>query len=200
MMQLTWHAELVEQSVQGKASRSGDGGKRKWDDNAKQPRETQRCNRRTISNFQTRGMIPPKFIAADPELEVDRTKWLENAALDQKWYGIVPPYGNHFANVLFDSGAERSFVSSDYTPFIDINPVALGSSYEVELADGKILEQDNRRLTDMMDVASQRVSRSQCRELRVQREMRQVRCFRFYDRMRISRLEACARRHLGYHS
>ncbi|GJW84667.1 reverse transcriptase domain-containing protein [Tanacetum coccineum] len=49
----------------------------------------------------------------------------------------------------------------------------------------------------MMDVASQRVSRSQCRELRVQREMRQVRCFRFYDRMRISRLEACARRHLG---
>ncbi|GKF83419.1 hypothetical protein Tco_0245075 [Tanacetum coccineum] len=25
--------ELVEQSVQGKASRSGDGGKRKWDDN-----------------------------------------------------------------------------------------------------------------------------------------------------------------------
>ncbi|GJY54377.1 putative reverse transcriptase domain-containing protein [Tanacetum coccineum] len=138
MMQLTWHAELVEQSVQGKASRSGDGGKRKWDDNAKQPRETQRCNRRTISNFQTRGMIPPKFIAADPELEVDRTKWLENAALDQKWYGIVPPYGNHFANVLFDSGAERSFVSSDYTPFIDINPVALGSSYEVELADGKI--------------------------------------------------------------
>ncbi|GJW72766.1 putative reverse transcriptase domain-containing protein [Tanacetum coccineum] len=139
MMQLTWHAELVEQSVQGKASRSGDGGKRKWDDNAKQPRETQRCNRRTISNFQTRGMIPPKFIAADPELEVDRTKWLENAALDQKWYGIVPPYGNHFANVLFDSGAERSFVSSDYTPFIAINPVALGSSYEVELADGKIV-------------------------------------------------------------
>ncbi|GJW87251.1 hypothetical protein Tco_0162591 [Tanacetum coccineum] len=57
-------------------------------------------------------------------------------------------------------------------------------------------EQDNMRLRDMMDVASQRVARSQRRELRVQREMRQIRHFRFYDRMRISRLEACARRHL----
>ncbi|GJR63472.1 putative reverse transcriptase domain-containing protein [Tanacetum coccineum] len=36
------------------------------------------------------------------------------------------------------------------------------------------LEQDNRILKDMMDVASQRVARSQRRELRVQREMRQI--------------------------
>ncbi|GJW45861.1 hypothetical protein Tco_0077507 [Tanacetum coccineum] len=62
------------------------------------------------------------------------------------------------------------------------------------------LERDNMRLRDMMDVASQRVARSQRRELRVQREMRQIRRFRFYDRMRIARLEACAKRHLGYRS
>ncbi|GJT14900.1 putative reverse transcriptase domain-containing protein [Tanacetum coccineum] len=62
------------------------------------------------------------------------------------------------------------------------------------------LERDNRRLRDMMDVASQRVSLSQCRELRVQREMRQIRRFRFYDRKKIARLEAYARRHLGYRS
>ncbi|GKA44190.1 hypothetical protein Tco_0736914 [Tanacetum coccineum] len=62
------------------------------------------------------------------------------------------------------------------------------------------LERDNRRLRDMMDVASQRVVRSQHRELRVQREMRQIWRFRFYDRIRIARLEAYARRHLGYHS
>ncbi|GKD33255.1 hypothetical protein Tco_1248764 [Tanacetum coccineum] len=62
------------------------------------------------------------------------------------------------------------------------------------------LERDNRRLRDMMDVASQRVTRSQHRELRAQREMRQILRFRFYDRMRVARLEACARRHLGYHS
>ncbi|GKF17171.1 hypothetical protein Tco_0062089, partial [Tanacetum coccineum] len=62
------------------------------------------------------------------------------------------------------------------------------------------MERDNMRLIDMMDVASQRVARSQRRELRVQREMRQIWRFIFYDRMRIARLEACARRHLGYHS
>ncbi|GKE49224.1 hypothetical protein Tco_1480482 [Tanacetum coccineum] len=62
------------------------------------------------------------------------------------------------------------------------------------------LKRDNRRLRDMMDVASQRVAQSQRRELRIQREMRQIRHFRFYDRMRIARLEACDRRHLGYRS
>ncbi|GJS00827.1 hypothetical protein Tco_0317335 [Tanacetum coccineum] len=62
------------------------------------------------------------------------------------------------------------------------------------------LERDNIRLRNMMDVASQRVTRSQRRELRVQREMRQIRHFIFYDRMRISRLEAYAMRHLGYSS
>ncbi|GKB39885.1 putative reverse transcriptase domain-containing protein [Tanacetum coccineum] len=49
------------------------------------------------------------------------------------------------------------------------------------------LERDNMRHKDMMDVASQRVARSQRRELRVQREMRQIWRFRFYDRMRIAR-------------
>ncbi|GJU00173.1 hypothetical protein Tco_1110511 [Tanacetum coccineum] len=58
------------------------------------------------------------------------------------------------------------------------------------------LEQDNRRLRDIVDVESQRVTRFWRSELRVQRELRQIRRFRFYDRMRIARLEACARRHL----
>nr|GEU63235.1 thylakoid lumenal 15 kDa protein 1, chloroplastic [Tanacetum cinerariifolium] len=50
------------------------------------------------------------------------------------------------------------------------------------------LERVNMRLRDMMDVASRRVTRSQ------RKELRQIWHFRFYDRMRIARLEACARR------
>nr|GEU58199.1 retrotransposable element Tf2 [Tanacetum cinerariifolium] len=46
---------------------------------------------------------------------------------------------DHYASVLFDSGAERSFVSIEFTPFINISPVALNASYDVELADGKIV-------------------------------------------------------------
>ncbi|GJQ90906.1 putative reverse transcriptase domain-containing protein [Tanacetum coccineum] len=40
---------------------------------------------------------------------------------------------------LFDSGAEKSFVSSAFTHFINIAPATLNTSYEVELADGKVV-------------------------------------------------------------
>ncbi|GJR69546.1 putative reverse transcriptase domain-containing protein [Tanacetum coccineum] len=46
---------------------------------------------------------------------------------------------DHYACILFDSGAEKSFVSSAFTHFIDIAPATLNTSYEVELADGKVV-------------------------------------------------------------
>ncbi|GKG30738.1 putative reverse transcriptase domain-containing protein [Tanacetum coccineum] len=46
---------------------------------------------------------------------------------------------DHYACILFDSDAEKSFVSSVFTPFIDIAPTALNTSYEVELANGKVV-------------------------------------------------------------
>ncbi|GKD51730.1 putative reverse transcriptase domain-containing protein [Tanacetum coccineum] len=45
----------------------------------------------------------------------------------------------HYVCILFDSGAEKSFVSSAFIPFIDIVPTALNTSYEVKLADGKVV-------------------------------------------------------------
>ncbi|GKA31792.1 putative reverse transcriptase domain-containing protein [Tanacetum coccineum] len=46
---------------------------------------------------------------------------------------------DNYASILFDSGAEKSFVSTAFTLFIDIAPAALDTSYEVELADGKVV-------------------------------------------------------------
>ncbi|GJX02035.1 putative reverse transcriptase domain-containing protein [Tanacetum coccineum] len=46
---------------------------------------------------------------------------------------------DHHACILFDSGAEKSFVSSAFTHFINIAPATLNTSYEVELADGKVI-------------------------------------------------------------
>ncbi|GJY86015.1 putative reverse transcriptase domain-containing protein [Tanacetum coccineum] len=46
---------------------------------------------------------------------------------------------DHYASILFNSGAEKSFVSTEFTPFINIAPATLDTSYEVELADGKII-------------------------------------------------------------
>nr|GEV30651.1 hypothetical protein [Tanacetum cinerariifolium] len=46
---------------------------------------------------------------------------------------------DHYVSILFDSGAEKSFVSTEFTPFINIAPATLDTSYEVELADGKVV-------------------------------------------------------------
>nr|GEW41105.1 putative reverse transcriptase domain-containing protein [Tanacetum cinerariifolium] len=49
---------------------------------------------------------------------------------------------NRYAYVLFDSCLDRSFVNTSFSLLIDISPVKLGVSYEVELADGKIVSTD----------------------------------------------------------
>ncbi|GJW07389.1 putative reverse transcriptase domain-containing protein [Tanacetum coccineum] len=46
---------------------------------------------------------------------------------------------NRYARVLLDSGSDNSFVSSGFSQLIDIKPVRLNISYEVELADGKLV-------------------------------------------------------------
>ncbi|GJX00571.1 putative reverse transcriptase domain-containing protein, partial [Tanacetum coccineum] len=47
---------------------------------------------------------------------------------------------NRYATALFDSGADKSFVSTNFSTLIDIKPVELDTSYEVELADGKVVK------------------------------------------------------------
>nr|GFB48188.1 hypothetical protein [Tanacetum cinerariifolium] len=46
---------------------------------------------------------------------------------------------NRYASILFDTGADRSFVSTAFSSLIDIVPNPLDNHYDVELADGKIV-------------------------------------------------------------
>ncbi|GKD53956.1 putative reverse transcriptase domain-containing protein [Tanacetum coccineum] len=46
---------------------------------------------------------------------------------------------NRYASILFDIGADRSFVSTAFSPQIDITPTALDHYYDIELADGRII-------------------------------------------------------------
>nr|GEW86566.1 hypothetical protein [Tanacetum cinerariifolium] len=46
---------------------------------------------------------------------------------------------NRYASILFDTGADRSFISTAFSSLINIDPTPLGSSYDVELANGKIV-------------------------------------------------------------
>ncbi|GKC61183.1 putative reverse transcriptase domain-containing protein [Tanacetum coccineum] len=50
---------------------------------------------------------------------------------------------DHYACILFDSGAEKSFVSSAFTHLIDIAPATLNTSYEIELTDRKVVSTNN---------------------------------------------------------
>ncbi|GKB46677.1 putative reverse transcriptase domain-containing protein [Tanacetum coccineum] len=47
---------------------------------------------------------------------------------------------NCYASMLFDSGADRSFMSSTFSALLDITSSTLDTSYSVELADGRISE------------------------------------------------------------
>ncbi|GKE25784.1 putative reverse transcriptase domain-containing protein, partial [Tanacetum coccineum] len=49
---------------------------------------------------------------------------------------------NHYASILFDTGADRSFVSTAFSSLINIAPNPLENSYDVELADEKIVGVD----------------------------------------------------------
>ncbi|GJS05285.1 putative reverse transcriptase domain-containing protein [Tanacetum coccineum] len=46
---------------------------------------------------------------------------------------------NRYAFILFDTGADRSYVSSAFSSLIDITPSTLDTKYDFELADGKII-------------------------------------------------------------
>ncbi|GJU15922.1 putative reverse transcriptase domain-containing protein [Tanacetum coccineum] len=46
---------------------------------------------------------------------------------------------NRYAKILFDTGADRSFVSSTFSASIRITPTTLENYYDIELADGKII-------------------------------------------------------------
>nr|GEZ75985.1 hypothetical protein [Tanacetum cinerariifolium] len=46
---------------------------------------------------------------------------------------------NRYARVLFDSGSDKSFVNVNFSHLIDIELVKVDHSYEVELADGRVV-------------------------------------------------------------
>ncbi|GJY79948.1 putative reverse transcriptase domain-containing protein [Tanacetum coccineum] len=56
------------------------------------------------------------------------------------------PLNNHYASILFDSGANKSFVSTTFSTLIDIAPSTLDTSYDVELANRKT---DEKKLIDI---------------------------------------------------
>ncbi|GKB39800.1 putative reverse transcriptase domain-containing protein [Tanacetum coccineum] len=190
--------ELVEQAVQGRATRIGESNKRKWEDHQRNTnnnnpnnnnnrnrnnnyhqqqnrrQETARayaaapaegrgyagnlpkCNR---CNSHHNGRCPPKCQKCqrtghqekDCRVRVPGRNQQNEGARARAYVVVENPQQNpnvvagtfllndHYACILFDSGAEKSFVSSAFTHFINIAPATLDTSYKVELADGKVV-------------------------------------------------------------
>ncbi|GJR37987.1 putative reverse transcriptase domain-containing protein [Tanacetum coccineum] len=49
---------------------------------------------------------------------------------------------DHFAIVLFDSGADFSFISTNFAPLLNVKPSIVNHGYVIEVADGKKVEVD----------------------------------------------------------
>ncbi|GJZ53083.1 putative reverse transcriptase domain-containing protein [Tanacetum coccineum] len=49
---------------------------------------------------------------------------------------------NQFATVLFDSGADFSFISTKFAPLLNVEPCIVNPVYAIEIADGKSVEVD----------------------------------------------------------
>ncbi|GJZ72757.1 putative reverse transcriptase domain-containing protein [Tanacetum coccineum] len=59
--------------------------------------------------------------------------------LDSNVVTVTFLLNNRYASILFDTGSDRSFVSTAFSSQIDITPTTLDHYYDVELADGRII-------------------------------------------------------------
>ncbi|GKE72617.1 reverse transcriptase domain-containing protein, partial [Tanacetum coccineum] len=167
--------ELVEQAVQGRATRIGENNKRKWVDHQRNTNNNYPNNNRIRNNYhqqQNRSQETARAYAVAPAESRGYAGILPRCnRCNSHHNGQCPPkcrkcqrtghqekdcrvkvpgagkpnvvagtflLNDHYACILFDFGVEKSFVSSAFTPFIDIAPTALNTSYEIELADGKV--------------------------------------------------------------
>ncbi|GJU04965.1 putative reverse transcriptase domain-containing protein, partial [Tanacetum coccineum] len=125
--------KLMEQKLQARNERILEGNKRKWE------------------NFQSGNSSVPQVWKDEAQSENVKQEEVREArgrayvALrDDRPYGpnVVKVrflLNNRYASVLIDSGSNRSFVDTRFSSMLDIDRVKIDTSYEVELADGRML-------------------------------------------------------------
>ncbi|GKA41217.1 putative reverse transcriptase domain-containing protein [Tanacetum coccineum] len=89
---------------------------------------------------QTRNRYPKK-VKQEEVGEVHRRAYAIKDAKPQGPNVVTGTFllNNRYAFVLFDSGSDRSFLNTRFSSRLDIDPVKIGASYEVELADGRVV-------------------------------------------------------------
>nr|GEW55994.1 putative reverse transcriptase domain-containing protein [Tanacetum cinerariifolium] len=121
--------DLMDQKLCTYAERQTNN-KRKDDDSFRNNHghQQQPAKRQNVAKVYAVGNAEKKWNASrDPDSNVVMGTFLLN---------------NRYASILFDTGADRSFISTAFSSLIDIVLTPLGNSYDVELADGKIVGVD----------------------------------------------------------
>ncbi|KAK9053496.1 hypothetical protein SSX86_030130 [Deinandra increscens subsp. villosa] len=86
---------------------------------------------------------------ADPPLKkmipkpINKLDAAEKAQANQEVVNGTFLVNNRYASILFDSGADRSFVSLEFEPLLDTPRIALDYPFTVEIADGKPIALDS---------------------------------------------------------
>ncbi|GJY97212.1 putative reverse transcriptase domain-containing protein [Tanacetum coccineum] len=118
--------DLMDQKLRTYAERQNDN-KRKADDSSKKHHTNTTPQQAKITRAYTAGPGEKKELGgrdASPDSNVITGTFLLN---------------NRYAIILFDTGADRSFISNTFSALMDITPTTLENHYDVELADGKII-------------------------------------------------------------
>nr|GEV71536.1 putative reverse transcriptase domain-containing protein [Tanacetum cinerariifolium] len=95
-------------------------------------------------HFQELALMYTKFLVDETE-KVDKARGkayvLGGGDSNPKSNTVTGTFllNNRYALILFDTGADRSFVSTAFSALLNITPTALDNHYDVELADGKII-------------------------------------------------------------
>ncbi|GJW80866.1 putative reverse transcriptase domain-containing protein [Tanacetum coccineum] len=138
--------ELVEQTVQGRATRIGDNNKRKWEDhqrntnNNNHNNHNNNNNRNRNNNYNQQQNWRQETARAYAAASTENRGYAGNLPKMRRVMGVVRKDILRTSVLRQGTSIMRElFVSSAFTPFIDIAPTALNTSYEVELADGKVV-------------------------------------------------------------
>nr|GEW76963.1 putative reverse transcriptase domain-containing protein [Tanacetum cinerariifolium] len=136
--------DLMDQKLRTYAKRQNEN-KRKTDDSSRNSQQQQPYKRQNVARAYTAGPGEKKRNCPKPK---NRGNGNGNGVAQGRAYALggrdASPdsnviTGNRYAKILFNTGADMSFVSTTFSALINITPTTLENHYDVELADGKII-------------------------------------------------------------
>nr|GEY52645.1 hypothetical protein [Tanacetum cinerariifolium] len=145
----------TEEKILAKNERVAEGNKRRWENN-NQGGNNNHNNNNNNNNHNNRDTKCAKYNKMGHKAEDCRVRGvatgrcgnatgrayaLRDAKQSQRPNVVTSTFllNNRYARLLFDSSLDKSFVNSGFSHLIDIKPVRLNISYEVELTDGKLV-------------------------------------------------------------